>query len=288
MLRIPAVAITGWLLVAAATFPTTLTDDGGTRLTIKSRPERIVSLTPANTEMLFAIGAGDRLVGDTTACDYPPAALKIAKIGGFIPNYERVVSLKPDLVVTDDIALRAAGPRLRALGEPVLGTRPTTIEAIEADLRLLGQATGCERGATAAVSHMESEMRAADAIVRADPRRPRVLAVIGIDPLWVAGRGTFIDDAIRRAGAVNSTSGVTGFVEYSEETVLTTPPDAIIASKADQRTLLTLPSLQAVPAIRNRRLVTLDPGLMERPGPRLAEGVLQLAQALHAVHNPGR
>src|SRR5580658_1003032 len=87
-----------------AAFPITITDDGGARLTLTSRPMRIVSLTPANTEMLFAIGAGPCVVGDTTSCDYPPAAINIAKIGGFIPNYERIVSLRPDLVVTDDIA----------------------------------------------------------------------------------------------------------------------------------------------------------------------------------------
>ncbi len=264
-----------------AAFPITLTGDDGVRVTISRPPQRIVSLTPGTTEMLFAIGAGPRVVGDTTSCDYPEAAKRIAKIGGFTPIYEKVVASRPDLVIADSVAVSSAADRLRALHLTVLTIKPLSIAAVEADMKLLGKATGTTAGATAAIGVMESKLRTATSLVHTDPRRPRTLSVVGYNPLWVAGGGTFIDDAIQRAGGVNVAADVHGYAQYSEEQLLARAPEAILAGMADQRQILGKPAFRAVPAVRLRRMISIDSHLIERPGPRLADGVLELARALH-------
>ncbi|MGO8669924.1 MAG: ABC transporter substrate-binding protein [Capsulimonadaceae bacterium] len=268
--------------MAAAAFPVTLIDDGGARVGIPRAPRRVVSLTPGNTEMLFAIGAGPRVVGDTVACDYPPAAVKIAKIGGYQPNYERIVALRPDLVVADTVAQSTAADRLRGLHETVLAIRPTTVALVEADLKLLGQATGNEVGAAGTVAAMEHELDEAARLAMADPARPRVLAVVGHDPLYVAGGATFMDDAIRRAGGTNVAAHIRGYAEYSAEAALADAPDIIlVGDPGDRDALRKMPALRTVPAIRMRAVVMIDPNLLDRPGPRLADGVLALARVLH-------
>lgn len=261
--------------------PVTVVDDAGTRVTIAAPPRRIVSVTPATTEMLFAVGLEGRIAGGTTSDDYPPAALKIARIGDWTPSYEKIVGVRPDLVVVDDIAEHAAVARLRSLHLTILVIRPTNLAAVEADLRLIGRATGTERGADIAVRSIEKKLKAAAAIASADQARPRVLPLIGRSPLFVAGGGTFIDDALVRAGGVNVAAGVHGYAQYSPEGVIAGRPDVLLASADDCRALASTPAFRAVPAVRTRRFVTIDPALLDRPGPRLADGVLALAKALH-------
>lgn len=264
----------------ATRYPMTVTDDTGARVTIKHLPRRIVSLAPGNTEMLFAAGCGPRVVGDTIFCDYPPAALGLAKVGDSRPNYEEIVALRPDLVVVDDIAQKSVAARLRSMGETVIALRPLNLPAIEADLRLIGTAAGSPAAAAATVARMDREIGAASAIA-AKGIHPRVLAVIGHDPLYVAGRGTFMDDAIVRAGGLDAVA-VRGYAEYSPESVIADAPDVILAGPDDQRALLANPAFRSVPAVRNHRFAAVDPGLLERPGPRITEGILQLAVAIHA------
>lgn len=269
------------LLMAA---PITVVDDGGATVTLPRPPRRIVSLTPAVTEMLFAVGAGPRVVGGTTADDYPPAALKLARIGGWSPSYEKIVAIRPDLAVVDDTAEAAAAVRLRSLHIPVLVIRPVTVAAIEADLTLIGRATGNAVGAGAAMRSMETKLREASTLARRDRARPRVLPLIGHDPLFVAGSGTFIDDAVRRAGGVNVAGSIHGYSEYSPEAALASHPDIILAGPDDVQALTQTPALRAMAAVRARRFALIDPALLQRPGPRIADGVLALARALH----PGR
>lgn len=277
--------LAGMVAVLAAGAPSraavTVVDDSGAAVTFATPPQRIISLTPATTEMLFAIGDGPRVVGGTTSDDYPPAARKIARVGDWAPNYERVLALRPDLIVVDDIAEHDAVARLRSLHQTVLAVRPATFPAVEADIRLIGRATGVERGANAVVASMEAKVKEAEAIASGDSKRPAVLPVIAHDPLWVAGSGTFIDDAIRRAGGINTAASVHGYVQYSIEAVLAHPPDVILADQDDARALAHAPAFRSLAAIRAHRIVSIDPDVLQRPGPRLADGILLLAKALH-------
>jgi len=259
----------------------TVVDDSGARVTIARPPQRIVSVTPATTEMLFAVGLEGRIAGGTTSDDYPAAARKITRIGDWTPSYEKIVAVRPDLVIVDDVAEHAAAIRLRSLHMPVLIIRPLTLTAVEADMRLIGRATGNLSQANAAVRAVEAKLKQAAAIAAADHKRPRVLPLIGRNPLYVAGGGTFIDDAVVRAGGVNVAAGLHGYAQYSPEGVISGRPDAILASADDCRALAQTPAFRAVPAVRLKRFITIDSNLLQRPGPRLADGVLALAKALH-------
>ncbi|MBV9852597.1 MAG: ABC transporter substrate-binding protein [Armatimonadetes bacterium] len=272
------------LLVMAApasAIPVTVADARGMRVTERAAPRRIVSLTPATTEMLFALGLGGRVVGDTVYCDYPPAARRVAKIGDVRVNYERVVALRPDLIVGDVVATSAPVARLTQLRLPVFAVRPDTLDGVERSLRLLGQVTGATHPANVVVARMEAQRRQARALAARDPRRPRVLLVIGTNPLFVAGRGTFLDSLITEAGGVNAAT-ITGYGALSRETVLAHPPDVILAAPGDQAALRADPALRRLPAVRAGRFVSVtDRNLLERPGPRVTEGLLQVARALH-------
>lgn len=263
-----------WLLAAAILLPQAAW----------ATPHRIVSLTPGITEMLFALGLGSDVVGDTQYCNYPPAAAspRITKIGGVQANSERIVALRPDLIVGDAIATPNADARLAQMHLPVLAIRPDTINHVEASLLQIGQRAGVSAQAKASVAHMEAIRRAAHVLAERDPWHPRVLLVIGTGPLYVAGHGTFMDDVLAEAGGINA-AGLTGYGTLSPETVLAHPPDMIVANARDQAALRADPVLRLLPAVRAGHFIPLGNGdTLERPGPRIVQGLLMLARALHA------
>ena len=243
-------------------------------------PRRIVSLAPGTTEMLFALGLGKAIVGDTMYCDYPPAARHVAKIGDVNINYEAVLALKPDLIIASD-ANKSAAVRLRALHQPVFAIAPTSFASTEASLLLLGQVTGAERQARAVVGQMEAKRLTARKIAARDTNHhPRVLVVVGLHPLWTAGSGTFIADIISESGGVDAAT-VPQYAPLSEETVLADPPDMIMADPSDAAALRADPILRSLPAVRAGRFLSVDSNTINRPGPRLADALLQVAHALH-------
>jgi iron complex transport system substrate-binding protein len=265
---------------ATGAFPQTIRDARGATLTLRSAPRRIVSLAPGTTEMLFALGLGARVVGDTTYCDYPAAARTKVKIGDVNANYEKIVALRPDLIVASD-ANKTAALRLASLRQPVLNIAPTSFGAVEQSLRLLGRATGTERQAQSVIAQMEHKRKLAAALAARDAgHRPRVLIVVGVAPLWVAGTQTFMSDIVVLAGGVNAVN-VPQYSSYSREAVLAHPPDVILADAKTTAALRADPVLRALPAARAGRFVTLPGSDLWRPGPRLADALLQIAYGLH-------
>ncbi len=248
-------------------------------LALTAPPHRIISLAPGTTEMLFALGLGKYVVGDTTYCDYPPAARKIAKIGDVTVNYEKVVSLRPDLVVASD-ASRTAAARLRQLRVPVFAIAPTSYASVEQSLRQLGRLTGTLPRAQVVVARMEAARAYAAQLARRSARHPAVLPVIGTNPLYVAGSGTFINDLIAQAGG-QSTVAISGYAPYSKELALVHPPDFILADTTLQAALTADPVLSRLPAVRSHHFIAIDPNILNRPGPRLADALELLARALH-------
>ena len=232
--------------------------------------------------MLFALGLGKSVVGDTVYCDYPPAAKLIAKVGDVNTSYEKVLALRPDLIVADGVANARAVVRLTALRQPVLAVSPTSLAAVETSLRQIGARTGTSKQANAVVGQMEHKARLAAQIAAADKRpRPHVLIVVQVNPLWTAGGGTFMDDLVTRAGGVNIGKAVPGYGPFSKEEVLAHPPDVILGDPAVQTAFRADALLSHLTAVRNGRVYSLPSDLTSRPGPRLADGLVLVAKALH-------
>lgn len=257
----------------------------GRRVVVPERPARVVSLAPNLTEIAYALGAGNRLVGVTQHCDYPEEASRKPKVGGiYTPNFEAILSLRPDLILATTEGNREEHIQsLERLRIPVYVMRPidfpTVLESIDRVGRLLGRDPESVAGAM---------RRQAEAIARAveGRRRPRVLYVLWGNPLIVPGRDTIITDLIRRAGGESVTGEESlAYPRLSvEETVARRPEVVVIAlhgeGSVDQR-LREWEHLRLLPAVRQGRVHEIDGDLMHRPGPRIIEGLRRLARMFH-------
>jgi len=244
--------------------------------------ERIVSIVPSATEMIYALGLGDRLVADTRNCDYPATARSKPHIGDMNVNVEAVVAMRPDLVVGDaDLNARDIA-RLRQLNLSVLALHASTIGDVEGNLLLLGKATGAQPAARRVVARMQVDVKEARSIAARDTWHPKLLRVVEYDPLYVAGHNTFVGEIIETAGAKNAVSA-SGYPSYSREMAVAAMPDVILCSRDDAPRLEADPAWRIVPAVRHHRVYTIDSNLIDRPGPRLADGLLMIARIVRAA-----
>ena len=231
-------------------------------------PQRIISGIPSVTEMLFAVGAGDKVVGVTTNCNYPSAAKKINKIGGFTLNLEKLTSLKPDLIILLAEAQKPEIDKLKKFGLPVLALNARNVNEVLQSLAKLGELTGNKRRAERLVANMKSRINA----VKPRGRQRRVLVVVGSDPLIVAGGGTFIDDVVKYAGGVNIARSVKGaYPQYSLEMLVKENPDHIILPEG---------LLFGGRGIKSKRIF-INADILTRPGPRVVEAIEKIAGAIN-------
>ncbi|ALM74581.1 ABC transporter substrate-binding protein [Thermococcus barophilus] len=269
-------------------YPLTIVDDTGKKVTIEKEPQRIVSLAPSITEMLFFIGAGDKLVGVTQWADYPPQVEKITKVGGYgkYANIEIIASLKPDLILADTMSL-SIRDKLEEIA-PVVIINPTSIDDIYAKIELIGKIVNRESEAKAVVQFMKAKIAEIQDRVK---DRPKVKVFVYLSPgqsgIWTAGKGTFIDEAISIAGGENVFHDVKGWKEVSMEEILARNPDVIIMSSmggyADPNSLCGTP-LEKTNAVKNGRVYVLtqdEDNMLSRPGPRIVYGIEALARYLH-------
>jgi len=266
----------------AHNFPVTLTDDSSRTVTVNKRPERIVSLAPANTEIVAALGLEDKVVGVTTYCDYPPSVKQLPKIGDFMnPNVEAIAAAKPDLILVTTGVQADVLTKLEALGAPVIAIDPATVDGVLADIEKVGSATGKKAEAKGLTAKMRGQIAAlAKGIEGAKP--VSVFMEIGQNPLYAVGTGTLLDDLVKRAGGTNIVAKP-GYVAYSNEQVLKDDPDVYLAtlgSMGDPKNI-EKGQLAALRAAKEKRVYVLDENLVTRPGPRIAEGLLTVAKALH-------
>ncbi|MDI3280767.1 MAG: cobalamin-binding protein [Bacillota bacterium] len=272
---------------AAATFPLAVTDDWGRRVVLPAPPQRIVSLAPSNTELLFALGLGPRVVGVTTWCNYPPEAQKREKVGDVRVNEEKVVALRPDLVVADGNLQPEAARRLEALGLPVLVVAPRDLAGVFRALELLGRAGGREREARELATHLRARVERVQARVEALKRGRhtpplRVLVLVDPDHLYAAGPGTFLDELVRLAGGTNvaAQAGVP-WPQLSEEEIIRGDPEVILVTGGSREAVLRRRSWRYLAAVRTGRIYELDPDRFSRSGPRLVDALEELVEVLY-------
>jgi len=267
---------------ASGTFPVTVTDDAGRQVTIDARPDRIVSLAPANTEIVAALGAIDRLVGVTTLCDYPAEVAGIEKMGDFVqPNLEAIAAAEPDLVLVTTGVQTEIIDKLEGLGASVVAVDPQSLEEVYASIATVGDAIGEPGAAAGVVESMRLQIGQVSDSVESAP--VRCFIEIAQDPLFTAGAGTLMNELIEVAGGENVvTEG--GYVAYSIEQLVQADPAVYLATKgsmSDPTDIDERPGYANMTAVEEGRVFVLDDNLVSRPGPRLAEGVLQIARALH-------
>ncbi len=269
----------------------TVKDDLGRSVKIPERVKRIVSLAPSATENLFAIGAGHLVVGVTSACDYPPQVKRLPQVGDFMkPSLERVVALKPDLIVIVSSTIpKAIADELQSRTKvPVFVFQPQTVSSVLRGLLTLGELTGRKQQARKLVRELEQRLKEVEQRVTDKPR-PKVVVEIAPPPsLMVAGPKTFIDDAISLAGGENAFSdALQPFPLVSLESLVAKDPDVYIIAtkgKTNKRLLDEVKRRSGFANLRcvqNGRVYGIDPDLVFRPTPRLVKGIEELAKLLH-------
>jgi len=271
-----------------AAFPVTIVDDENTAVAIKAEPQRIASLSPANTETVFALGAGDRLVGGTDFDDYPTEAAALPNVATYQGvNMEQLVAADPDLVLA---AGRGFNPpadiaRIRELGIPVIVLYADDVPGVLHDIELIGEAIGAGEAAEAMTSAMAARIDAISAATAAVPQ-PRTFYELGAEPeLYGPADESFVADMVTLAGGEPITTGSTTAFSLSLERLVTEDPEVIVLGDANYGTtaeqVVARPGWDVMSAVKAGAIRPVDDIIVTRPGPRLADGLAALALAIH-------
>jgi iron complex transport system substrate-binding protein len=283
-----------------------VTDDNGFTTEFETVPQRIVSLAPSNTQVLYAIGVGDRVVGVTDYDKYPYdfsawiAAGNMTSIGGFsTPNLETVASLNPDLILAANIHDSLLS-NLRGLGYKVLTLNPHDVDSVFNDILMVGKATGADQAATTLVNSLTAEMNEiADKIAASNSVKPLVYYEVWYPPLMSAGSTSFINDVITRAGGINIFENESQqYPTVSSETIVQSNPTVILLptnmgatdepafyGSVDQ--VKARPGWSVISAVQNNRVAIVNGDLFAEAGPRIVEQIEAAAKALYPeIFNP--
>lgn len=261
-------------------------DEAGRRLQLSQRIDRIVSLAPNLTEIVYAVGAGDSLVGRTRYCDYPAEATRVAEVGDTItPSIERIIALKPQIVLVSTASqLEAFTRQLNEQKISVYVTNPQSLEDVFRSIQNLGDLFGRHDQAARLVTGLRQRAETVEAASK-QARALRVFYQVSGEPLYTIGREAYLTDLVRRAGGVSVTAGVPGaFPRFSDEAALAARPEAIILpSGGSMGTANSTPvaALKNSPAMLNNRVYKINDDHLSRPGPRLVDGLEEMARALH-------
>lgn len=273
---------------SAAVWPLQLTDDEGTAVTIPAEPQHIVSLTPATTETLFALGVGDRVVGRTDFDDYPPAALKVTPVASYTSvDVEKIVGLGADLVLAGGNHFNdpAAIAKLRSLGIPVLVLYAPDVATVLKDIDLVGRAVGAADRATAITSAMQADIDAVRGAT-ASLQKPRVFYELdATKDIYGPADGSFLAQMLQYAGADPITTGSTTVFSIPVEKLVAADPQVILLGDAAYGTtaaqVKARPGWGVMTAVKSGAIRPVDDTIISRPGPRLAAGLRALALAVH-------
>ena len=281
------------MLSACATPPSSttensrvITDDAGRRVSLPQQVNRVISLAPNLTEIVFAVGAGDRLVGRTAYCDYPAEAKAVTEIGDTLhPSLERIISLKPQLVLISTASqLEVFTQQLQNQNIAVFVTDPHDLEGVFRSIEQVGLILGREEQAKLLVQKLRERANAVEQGVKQKPP-VRVFYQLSAEPLYTAGHDSFVTDLMRRAGALSVTADVPGaWPKYSNESALAAKPEAIILPTGGSMgtgNLTVTEALRQSPAVLEGRVYKINDDHLVRPGPRAVDGLEEMARALH-------
>ncbi len=259
-----------------------VTDDLGRNVTLPAKITRAVSLAPNLTENIFAVGAGDRLVGVTTFCNYPEEAKAIAKVGDTMsPNMETIIGLRPDIVfVSTASQIETFTRTLADNGIAVFVTNPDSLDSVIRNLKQLGEIFETSDTADKLASDLQKRIETAAAGNRGQTP-VRVFVQISREPLFTIGKQSFVTAIVEKAGGVSVTANVeTAYPKLSKETASALGPDVIILSDSeDNREPNEV--FKNSPAVKNGRVFKINADLLSRPGPRLIDALEQIARDLH-------
>lgn len=263
-----------------------VTDEAGRRVHLAVQIDRIVSLAPNLTEIVYAVGAGDRLVGRTKYCDYPAAVKSVAEIGDTMtPSIERIIALKPQLVLVSTASqLEAFTKQLDQQDIAVYVTDPHSLEEVFRSIGTLGDLLGAKEQSGKLVADLRRRADATTASV--NTLKPvKVFYQLSDEPLYTIGRDSYLTDLVRRAGGVSVTAEVpTSFPRFSGEAALAARPEAIILPTGGSMGTANsnvAAALKNSPAVLGNRIYRLNEDHLSRPGPRLVDGLEEMARALH-------
>lgn len=272
---------------ASSGYPVTVEDSVGREVEIDERPDSIASMAPSVTETLFEVGAGDRVSGVTTADDYPPEVEEIETIGDYRqPNQEKIIALGTDLLfISFDYSTRSEAEELEeTTGADVVVVNPKTVDEALDSVGLVGEAVGNPERAADAEQDLRAELDSIREKVSGEPR-PTVFYEVYSDPLQTAGPGSFIHDAIRLAGGKNvAAEAGEAYPSYSQERLIEADPDHYLYGSLSGSTAEDIGDREAyssLDAVERGNVTEINDDLISRPGPRIVDGVRQIAEALH-------
>lgn len=263
-----------------------LTDDLGNKITLAHAPRTVVSLSPAMTEMLFAVCADTQILAVTSICNYPEAAKSKKRISVYPLDIETIVGLKPDIIFTEEgMTTPENAEKLKSLGIPVYFQRYTTAADLLADLRTIGNLMQQPEKTMHVLDSLEKELHTLEAEAQMPAVRPKVLAITWQNPIYAYGKNTLMTDKIRLAGGVNAIDTVFTkiYPELTREYILKINPDVIFGGtfgKMDSTFFSLYPELKQVNAYRNKCVYELNDDLTSRPSPRVLESVREIKKIL--------
>ncbi|MCL1697533.1 ABC transporter substrate-binding protein [Lysinibacillus sp. BPa_S21] len=275
--------------VDQATFPMTLTDATGKDITLEAPPEKIVSLIPSNTEILFGLGLNDEIVGVTDNDDYPVEATKKEKVGGIDYNIEQIVALSPDIVLAHASGMsysKGAIEQLEAAGVKVFVVADAkNFNETYTTIEQLGRATGKLEEAKKIVANMKAKVKEVE--TKLEGVEPKKVFVESSDEpqIYTAGKGTFMNEMLQMIHAENVAADSNNWYEIDAEQIIAKNPDVIVVAYNYVPDILTKipqrPGFETISAVKNKAIVQVDENTISRQGPRLADGLEELAKAVY-------
>lgn len=272
-------------------YPLSVKDSAGNKVELEEDPSRIVTLIPSNTEIVFALGAGEQVVGVSKHDNYPKQVKKIDKIGGMQINTEKVLSLKPDLVLahgSNAHNLQAAIDQIKQAGIPVYIVKDATkFKDVYQTIQSIGKLVNEQKKADSIVTGMKEKLnkikKKASGIT--DPKRVFV-EVSPAPEIYTTGTGTFMNQMLEAINAKNAAADLEGWVKMNEEAVISLKPDVIVTTygyytKNATSKILKREGWEQVPAVKNKQVFDINSDLVSRPGPRLIKGVERLAETIY-------
>lgn len=278
--------------VATAQYPLTVSDDYGRNITVPAEPQRIISLSSENTEILFALGLGDRVVADNDYDDYPAEAVNKTKVGGFTNiNIEKIASLSPDVVFGNTLNPRDSILKLDSLGIKTVVNNISDVQGIDTAILRIGKVCNVSDNATKLVKSIDTQLKNVTDKTSAlnDSQKPKVLMLVDIDYLYVAGSGSYGNELIKMAGGQNVATNVSNYDVMSKEAILEADPDIIIVP-VDQYSQGAFDGfmkgsnqswMQGVKAMKNGKVYAINADIISRQSPRVVDGVQAMAKDIH-------